>query len=123
MQGRKGRQMNRTSGLQAPATATPAIGQDRRSPTRRQWLISRLCAFLPALMIALVLGGFVATRPVSAQTKNVNIIDFDYSPKSITINVGDSITWTNTGSFSHSATSDTAGLFDTNVLAPTHVSS
>jgi plastocyanin len=74
-------------------------------------------------MIALVLGGFVATRPVSAQTKNVNIIDFDYSPKSITINVGDSITWTNTGSFSHSATSDTAGLFDTTVLAPTHVSS
>src|SRR4051794_27375185 len=113
--------MYRAPGLQAPATMTPN-SQNRPARTQHR-LIVRLCAFLPALLIALTLGSFVATRPVSAQTKNVNIVDFAFSQATITINVGDSLTWTNTGTFSHSATSDTAGLFDTTVLAPAQVSS
>jgi hypothetical protein len=47
----------------------------------------------------------------------VTIKDFQYTPKSITVNVGDTVDWTNNGPAGHSATSDKGGLFDTGVLS------
>lgn len=53
----------------------------------------------------------------TAVSKNeVQIKSFAYSPSSITVKVGDSVTWTNQDSVGHSATADD-NSFDTGVLA------
>lgn len=46
----------------------------------------------------------------------VTIQNFAFSPASITVKVGDKVTWTNQDSVGHSATAD-SGSFDTGVLA------
>lgn len=61
-----------------------------------------------ALAALLVLGGAV----VVAATRSVAIASFAYSPASITINVGDRVTWTNADAVVHTATA-TNGSFDT----------
>lgn len=45
----------------------------------------------------------------------VSIQNFAYSPSTITVKVGDKVTWTNKDSIGHSATADN-GSFDTGVL-------
>lgn len=54
-------------------------------------------------------------KPAASQT--VSVGDNFYSPRSVTINIGDTITWTNNGSADHSATADN-GSFDTGVFGP-----
>lgn len=44
----------------------------------------------------------------------VTVKDFDFTPASITVNTGDSVTWSNQGPAAHSATADD-GSFDTGV--------
>jgi len=59
-----------------------------------------------------------------AATTNVNIVDFGFQPANVTIKVGDTVTWTNTGSFMHTSTSGTTtggaphpdGLWDSGSL-------
>ena len=48
----------------------------------------------------------------------VKILDFSYSPSSLTVKVGDKVTWINSGNFPRSATCFINGneMFDTNVL-------
>jgi plastocyanin len=56
------------------------------------------------------------TSSQSTAGKNaVTIQNFAYSPATITVKVGDKITWTNQDSIGHSATADN-GSFDTGVL-------
>ncbi len=65
------------------------------------------------------LSGFAATT-------NVNIVDFGFQPADVTIKVGDSVKWTNTGSFTHTSTSGTTtggarhpdGLWDSGSIPP-----
>jgi amicyanin len=45
----------------------------------------------------------------------VDIVDFAFSPATITVNVGDSVTWTNSDAVVHTATS-TSGAFDSGDL-------
>jgi plastocyanin len=52
---------------------------------------------------------------VAAASTGVTIVDFDFSPGSVTINVGDTVTWTNDGPTPHSATSND-GVFDTGIM-------
>ncbi|MBS3123975.1 cupredoxin family copper-binding protein [Candidatus Woesearchaeota archaeon] len=47
---------------------------------------------------------------------NVDIKSFSFKPNSITINLGDVVTWTNYDSIRHTATSDD-GLFNSNLLS------
>ena len=47
---------------------------------------------------------------------DVTIQNFTYSPETLTVKVGDTVTWTNQDSAGHSATADD-GSFDTGVLA------
>lgn len=73
-------------------------------------------------------GGYNSSNPTptSAQTntpsqtaaaKNeVTISNFSFSPTSLTVKVGDSVTWTNNDSAPHSATADD-GSFDTGTFA------
>ncbi|MDP3941180.1 MAG: cupredoxin family copper-binding protein [bacterium] len=56
------------------------------------------------------------TTGVTAATNTVTIQNFVYSPSTITVKVGDSVTWTNRDSVGHSATADD-GSFDTGVLS------
>ena len=55
------------------------------------------------------------TIHAAANQGSVTISDFKFTPKSITINVGESVVWTNNGPTGHSATADD-GTFDTGVL-------
>lgn len=45
------------------------------------------------------------------------IVDFDFAPRDLTINAGETITWTNDGARPHTVT-DRGGTFDTNPVAP-----
>jgi plastocyanin len=51
----------------------------------------------------------------AAQAGGVTIVDFEFSPGQITINQGDTVTWTNDGPTAHSATASD-GSFDTGVF-------
>jgi plastocyanin len=68
-----------------------------------------------ALAVALVLG-VSATSP-AATDPNVSIIDRSYQPSPITINVGETVTWTNQSLMSHTVT-DVAGGFGSPVISP-----
>jgi plastocyanin len=61
-----------------------------------------------ALATALLVGSGVA----EAATRAVAISRFAFAPASITINVGDRVTWTNSDAVTHTATA-TSGAFDT----------
>src|SRR5437867_11311001 len=51
-----------------------------------------------------------------AATSAVNIQNSAFAPASVTVRVGDAVTWTNRDAFSHTSTSDTAA-WDTGVIA------
>jgi plastocyanin len=59
-------------------------------------------------LLALPLVAFAATSAV-------NIQNSAFAPTSVTVKVGDTITWTNRDAFSHTSTSDT-GAWDTGVI-------
>ncbi len=80
-------------------------------PTRRTASI-RL-----ALATALVALAFsLAVPAVLAATRGVAIRDFAFSPPTVEIRVGDTVTWTNRDSVAHTATARN-GSFDTGLLA------
>jgi plastocyanin len=58
----------------------------------------------------------VGAAPRAAETKTVSIKGFAFNPKAITINVGDTVTWTNDDTATHSATASDKS-FDSGSLA------
>jgi uncharacterized protein (TIGR03118 family) len=81
--------------------------------------------------ISILLGSLwlvlsVGASSARAATTHVNMIDFGFSPQNVTIAVGDTVTWTNTGSFTHTTTSGTTtggvrhpdGLWDSGSVLP-----
>ena len=52
---------------------------------------------------------------MAAASTGVTISDFQFAPASVTVNVGDTVTWTNDGPTPHSATSS-GGSFDTGIM-------
>jgi plastocyanin len=72
------------------------------------------------LWIATLAGALaMATLPLAvfAATSAVTIQNSAFSPASITVKVGDTVTWTNRDGFNHTSTSDNAGGWDTGVIA------
>lgn len=59
--------------------------------------------------------GLPGQKAHAAADPGASIVDYSFSPPSITIHVGDTITWTNVGKAPHSATADNHS-FDTGVL-------
>jgi LPXTG-motif cell wall-anchored protein len=81
----------------APAAAAPPVrAHPRRTPV--------LAAAQP-----------VKVRAVARAAGGDTISDFKFTPSTITVTAGDSVTWTNNGPAGHSATADD-GSFDTGVL-------
>jgi plastocyanin len=79
----------------------------------------RALRLLPVVALAgLFVGGPVAP-PAAAQAAphGETIVDFDYAPRTTTVDVGATVRWTNTGARPHTAT-DRGGAFDTGVLVP-----
>ena len=65
---------------------------------------------LGALVLAIALPARAATTQVSMTTQ------LTYDPTPVSVALGDTVLWTNTSSFSHTATQN-AGFFDTGVVA------
>jgi len=77
-------------------------------------------AWLLALLAgAWLVGALTAGRALAAETVTVEIQGFAFSPAAITIQVGDTVTWTNLDGTDHTATSDAGApeAFDTGALA------
>jgi len=70
---------------------------------------------LVSLIALFVLTPLAGAAPRAAETKTVTIKDFEFTPKELTINVGDTVMWENDGPSVHSATS-TGGVFDSGAI-------
>jgi plastocyanin len=75
-------------------------------------------AVVARMSVAAILVGILAAgaSTVLAADQAVDIAGFAFSPQSITVNVGDTVTWTNADAQRHSATADDAS-FDTGTIA------
>jgi plastocyanin len=62
-------------------------------------------------------GGAATPTAQASASASVSVGDNFYSPASVSIAVGDALTWTNNGQAQHSATADD-GSFDTGVFGP-----
>ena len=71
--------------------------------------LRRTCRVCFALLAALLL---VITSNVRAATRNVTVLDFEFSPASVSIAPGDTVLWTWNGTVLHSVTSGTPGSPD-----------
>lgn len=71
----------------------------------------------PALGLALGSLLLLAVPTVAGADRDVRIADFAYAPATVTIRVGDTVTWTNRDPVEHTATA-TNGSFDTGMIAP-----
>lgn len=67
----------------------------------RRWM-KRSIYFVPALLIALFLG----VASVGAAQVNIKAAGFKFDPATVTVNVGDTVTWTNSDAQPHNATAD-----------------
>ena len=74
-------------------------------------------ALILAVLLALALLS-LAALPAQAASQAVNITGFAFSPATVNVSVGDTVTWTNNepGAVPHTASSDTAGVFDSGNL-------
>jgi amicyanin len=89
----------------------PATRTDRPLPPMTLRAIAAL-----ATMTAIAIGGLMAAGGARAGTSHtVDIANFAFSPATLTIQVGDTVTWTNLDAVQHTATS-TTGVFDSGLL-------
>jgi len=83
----------------------------------------RLLHLLPLLALTglVLLAAPAPAAPAAAVAAQdggeAKIIDFDYSPRRLTVEAGTTVTWSNTGQRPHTAT-DRGGTFDTKPIAP-----
>ncbi len=86
----------------------------------RNWVRRRLLVGVPFAMaialLSLVATGFNAPTTSAQDTAAVTISGFAFSPASLTITAGTTVTWTNQDSATHTATADD-GSWDTGDIA------
>jgi LPXTG-motif cell wall-anchored protein len=71
---------------------------------------------LMAIVALMALAPLVGAAPHTAETKNVSVKDFEFAPKELTVNVGDTVVWKNDGpARSHTVTAND-GSFDSGKL-------
>ena len=74
-------------------------------------------AVILGLSSALARNDNSVAHPAIANTNDVSIVDFNFQPNVVTITVGSSVSWTNSGTFTHTVTSDT-GVWDSGDIGP-----
>jgi plastocyanin len=62
-------------------------------------------------------AGSAATSAAQQSLEDNRIVDFGFEPTELAVNIGDSVTWTNTGERPHTVT-DRANTFDTDAIVP-----
>jgi plastocyanin len=77
----------------------------------------RFAVPLAALTLALTMAA-----PALAATHGVTAVDYNFSPKTITIRAGDTVLWTNHGNSNHTVTAD-SGSFDSSPGCPQSMAS
>jgi plastocyanin len=78
----------------------------------------RAFRLLPLLALtSLVLVAAPAAAAAAQDGGEAEIVDFDFSPRRLTVEAGTKVTWSNTGERPHTAT-DRGGTFDTKPIAP-----
>jgi LPXTG-motif cell wall-anchored protein len=89
----------------APAAPAPAPAEATPAPAEPQAIVDD----------APVEEKKTKVKAVAAADTGVTIVDFNFAPGSVTVNVGDTVTWTNDGPTPHSATAND-GSFDTGIM-------
>jgi plastocyanin len=92
-----------------PPPVRGAYGPVNRSE-EGEMLRTRLLRFVSAT--ALIVVGIALPSGVVAANTGVDIAGFAFAPRSVTVHVGDTVTWANSDARSHTATADD-GSFDT----------
>jgi plastocyanin len=69
------------------------------------------------MAILLGLGALIVTGPVLAADSDVSIPSLSFDPETVTIDVGDTVTWTNDDNVAHTVTADDDS-FDSGPLSP-----
>ncbi|MEO8541052.1 MAG: plastocyanin/azurin family copper-binding protein [bacterium] len=70
------------------------------------------------LVIACALFAIGLSRPAHAANASVSIANFSFTPSTVSVNVGETVTWTNNqDGVTHTVSSDSAGVFDSGNLA------
>src|SRR3990172_11365902 len=88
------------------------------TPRRILGSVASLAVVL-AILLALLPAAIASPLPVPQRaTVNVSMVDNVFQPQTITIQVGDTVVWTNNGALPHTSTSDTAGMWDSGILSP-----
>jgi plastocyanin len=82
---------------------------------RRFGIISKLCAFILALLIFAVPMGLQSTA-AEPKEHTITIKDFKFVPATLTVNVGDTIVWKNEDIAPHTATAKGKNAFDSGNL-------
>ena len=85
----------------------------RRSMGRRFFRVAASGGAAAALLAAALLAG---SATVLAADQTVDISGFAFSPRELTVSVGDTVTWANADAQGHTATADD-GAFDTGTIA------
>jgi plastocyanin len=75
---------------------------------------TRLLRFVSAA--ALIAGVLARPQAAAAASTAVDIAGFAFAPQTVTVNVGDTVTWSNSDARSHTATADD-GSFDTGTIS------
>ena len=70
-----------------------------------------------ALAAALLVPAAWLDDLAHAAAATVTIQDFQFAPQNVTVNVGDTVTWSHTGVFPHTTTS-TTGIWDSGLSPP-----
>jgi plastocyanin len=87
---------------------------------RRLWL--RAIAASGFVALATVTPATVVRAAAAPSTPTVSIVNFDYGPTSLTVDVGTTVTWTNTSNRPHTVT-DRGGTFDSQPILPGQLAS
>jgi plastocyanin len=99
----------------ARAHATPSKARRHRPPAKRHRHHARVKANLSAALALQVTSGHGRRTAHLAADPGDTISDFKFTPATVTIHTGDTITWTNDGPSEHTATASN-GSFNTGIL-------
>jgi plastocyanin len=77
---------------------------------------SRLTIGLLPIVALLAIWALATPLRLTAADQSVSIAGFAFAPPTVTINIGDTVTWTNNDGAMHTTTSDTPGLWDSGDL-------